>query len=91
MLRRLFACLALITGLTAFGVPVDARVLPSAEQQLASSAGTSQPGKGVNCDSQAQQRPGHKAKDVVRSDCRQRAPVVIFIPTVQFGADRAFE
>ena len=89
MLARLLACLALITGLAALGTPASAAVVQSASQQVEAS-GQQSPNKTVTCNA-AEPRNATTASDPAQVRCRARKPVVIYIPTVQFGPDRAYE
>jgi hypothetical protein len=90
MLRRILTCLALITGLAAVGAPADARMTLDVAQQVEITAGTAQAGQTAPC-VVAQQKLTSRAKDAPLGDCKRRKPLVIFIPTVQFGPDRALE
>jgi hypothetical protein len=90
MLRRLLACLALITGLAAIGAPVNA----GAVDTFAAQVGTSKPvpaAPAVEREECQTQRGAMTGKREKSPDCRQRRTVVITIPTVQFGPDRALE
>lgn len=89
MLARLLACLALVTGLAAVGAPVQAKMLTAASEQIESSAQNAQPGKSVDCS--AVEPRNVKSSAQSQAKCRVRKPVVIYIPTVQFGPDRAYE
>ena len=90
MLARLLACLALVTGLAAVGAPVNAGVLASASQQIESDGSSSSPTRNSACTC-THQRSLEKAIDQALNRCRTRKPAVIYMPTVQFGADRAYE
>lgn len=90
MLRRLLACIALATGLAAVGAPLNAGVVESLSQQV----GTSKPGPSTGSAEQCEcrsQRGADPSKREPNTKCKPRKPVVIYIPTVQFGADRAYE
>ncbi len=90
MLRRLFACLALLTGLAAVGAPVNAGVVDTVAAQVGASkpAPTVAPTERAECQ---QPRSSTGNRRTQSADCRPRRTVIITIPTVQFGADRAFE
>jgi hypothetical protein len=88
MLARLLACLALVTGLAAVGAPASAAVVQSASQQV--EAASQAPSKTAACTA-SEPRSAGTASDPAQVKCRARKPVVIYIPTVQFGPDRAFE
>lgn len=90
MLARFLACLALVTGLAAIGAPVNATLLSASSQQIESNGSASSPSKNATC-ACTSQRSLDKAIDQAQAKCRTRKPVVIYMPTVQFGADRAYE
>jgi hypothetical protein len=90
MLRRLLACLALITGLAAVATPAHARMNPVMAQQVEECA--------VGLPARAQltcvigsSGVEETLRNPLPSKARPRPPVVIYIPTVQFGPDRARE
>lgn len=90
MLRRLFACLAFLTGLAAVGAPVHANILDAVGSQLELTQKADDSGKAdkVTCaERQRQQRlRGEKI-----TPCRPNEGVRVVIPTVMLGADRAYE
>lgn len=88
MLARLLACLALVTGLAALGTPVQATLVAEASEQF-EGAKSVQQATNLECSS-AEQR-NVKSATQPQARCPARKPVVIYIPTVQFGSDRAFE
>ena len=88
MLARLLACLALVTGLAAVGAPVHAKLVAEVNEQI-QGAKSAQPTSSLEC-STAEQR-NVKSATQPQTRCPVRKPVVIYIPTVQFGPDRAFE
>ena len=88
-MRRLLAFLALLSGLAAVGTPVGAAVSNGVCEQVAS-AEVSQPGKQVQCACDTKRRGPASGAGSERG-AKTRKPVKIFIPTVQFGADRAHE
>lgn len=90
MLARLLACLALVTGLAAVGAPAHSALLTAASQQVEADGSSSNPSKNQSCTCSDPRNVG-KATDSAQAKCRARKPVVIYIPTVQFGADRAYE
>lgn len=90
MLSRLLAALALVTGLAAFGVPVDARALAAASQQVEVRASEAQAAQAVVCE--------EKAPRTLSVDCAASvaapvadAPLRPFTPSVRIGVDRAHE
>ena len=90
MLRRILACLALITGLAAVGTPAQARMMLDFGHQVENTTGTSQSAPQASCNS-APQRTNAQGKVMTLPGCAPRRPIVIYIPTVQFGPDRARE
>lgn len=91
MLRRIFACFALITGLAATATtPAQARMMAVMTQAVVEGAQPQQPQQTAPCAVQ-KQRNGLRGKVAARADCRPPKPVVIVIPTIQFGPDRALE
>lgn len=91
MLRQLLALIALLTGLAAIGAPVHAAV------NSAVGVGVEQPSdprdteirdaQNVCADKQRKQKlRGEKV-----TPCKKQEPVTVYIPSVMFGADRAFE
>lgn len=91
MLKRLLTCLALITGLAAVATPAHAGFVEAISEQFQTSAPNAQPGKSADCICSSQ-RASASEKKSQPAHCRKRSkPVTIVIPTVMFGADRAFE
>ena len=90
MLRRILTCLALITGLAAFGAPAEARMMLDSGQQVENTMAGAQGAPTASC-VPASQKASSQLKSRPSGDCKRRKPVVIFIPTVQFGPDRALE
>lgn len=90
MLRQLLALLALLSGLAAVGAPAHAAIVGGADvglEQAAEVAVASKAGK-PNCgDRESQPR----LRDDKATPCRPAPTVVIVVPTVMFGPDRAFE
>lgn len=90
MLRRLLACLALITGLAAAGAPANAAMLDTLSEQVSATSVPCQQGVTAKCDCVVQPATSPSKGDPVKV-CKARKPIVIFIPTIHFGADRAYE
>jgi hypothetical protein len=90
MLRRILACLALITGLAAVGTPAQARMMLDYGQQTENSPAVSQGSQQTPCSAQPQ-RVTPQGKVLTPAGCAPRKPIVIYIPTVQMGIDRARE
>ena len=90
MLRRILACLALITGLAAVGTPAEARMMLDFRQQVENTPAASQGAQPSPCNA-LPQRVNAQGKVVSQPGCAPRRPILIYIPTVQFGPDRARE
>jgi hypothetical protein len=82
MLRRILACFALITGLTAAGSPVEARVMAVMTQSVVEASQAQQQASATACEA-IQQRASLRKKGAVSAPCRPRKPVVIVIPTLE--------
>lgn len=92
MNRLLLALLALLTGLTAQAAPASARLCGGGDVEVAASE-CDRGGAAVK-GAQAQSSEGSAARVERRERGSQRARPAqsrVYIPTVQFGADRAFE
>ncbi len=90
LLSRLLACLALFTGLAAAGAPVEAVAVDMVGAQLEADADSDQDGEAGNCACREQQRKARARGKQVRP-CAQQRRIRVYIPTVQFGPDRAIE
>lgn len=90
MLRRLLACLALLTGLVAVGAPAHAAVSAAVAAQIEQTQQADEAGRTVPVTCAERQRQQRLRGDKV-TPCRPAEPITIYIPTVQFGPDRAFE
>ncbi len=90
MWRRILACFALINGLTAVVSPSEARIVAVMTQSVVESSQAQQQAPAATCET-LQQRANLRNKGAVPGPCRPRKPVVIVIPTIQFGPDRALE
>lgn len=88
-MRRLFAFLALLTGLTAIGATPQASVLSAVAMEVAA-AETTQGEKRKQPECRTERKNPASRGDATK-DCKETRPVIIYIPTVQFGPDRAFE
>ncbi|MDN3645600.1 hypothetical protein QWY75_05190 [Pontixanthobacter aestiaquae] len=88
-MRRLIALLALLSGLAAAGAPVTAAQVSDVCDRITSSE-SAEAGKVQACKCRESRRNSSGKADTTkgRKSCK---PVVIFIPTIQFGADRAYE
>jgi len=90
MLRRILTCLALITGLASVGAPAQARMMLDFGQQVENGPTSSQGGQQAACRT-ASPKAIPQGKTSTLPACPPRKPVVIYIPTVQLGPDRAHE
>nr|WP_137678606.1 hypothetical protein [Parerythrobacter lutipelagi] len=90
MLRRLLTCLALITGLAAVGAPVSAAAAEAMSQQVANSSCVTEAGKDqrCECEDRKEARPFGKKKS---SGCKPRRPIIVYLPPLYLGSDRALE
>ncbi len=90
MFRQLLALLALLSGLAAYGAPAQAAIGSGVDigvEQAADNAVAPKSGKPVCADREVQQ----KLKGEKSTPCRPAPTVVIVVPTVMFGPDRAYE
>ncbi len=90
MLRRILACFALITGLAAVGSPAEARTIAMMTQSVVEGAQAQQSIPAAVCEA-SQQRVNLRGRVTVQAPCRPRKTVIIVIPTIQLGPDRALE
>lgn len=90
MLRRFLAAFALLTGLAAAGAPAQAHMLYAVSQQTDSASQNQQVATQTPC-APSVPKNGAANRTDSQADCRARKPVIIYLPTVQFGPDRALE
>lgn len=91
MLRRLLTCLALLTGLAAIGSPVSPALAEAMTGQVGASVVAAQGESEERCQCPSQ---AAYARECSTSSKRVEVPtrtIRVFVPTVQFGADRAYE
>ena len=90
MLRRVLACFALVTGLAAVGVPVNATIIESLSEQVRTDKPAPHASETESCECRAERDrvPGKRGED---PECKPRKSVIIYIPTVMLGVDRAIE
>ena len=89
MLRRLITLLALLTGLAAAGAPAHALVYDAgAGVELA--AGAERPCKSDTCECPGAVRQSLANRRTAKP-CKPAPVITVVIPTVQLGADRAYE
>jgi hypothetical protein len=91
MLRRLLACLAILTGLATATTPAHARMMAVMSQSVVEGAQAQQAGPVATCEVRQQDRADLRSKVASEPRCRYRKRVVIVIPTIQLGPDRALE
>lgn len=90
MLRRILAVFALVTGLTAVGSPAEARMIAVMSQSVVEGAQAQASSPSAACETAAP-RPNLRSRAVTQTNCRPRPPIVVVIPTIQLGPDRARE
>lgn len=90
MLRRILAIFAIVTGLAAVGTPAQARMIAVMSQSVVEGAQAPAQTATTACEIAAP-RAHLRGRTVPQSNCRPRKPVVIVIPTIQLGSDRARE
>lgn len=90
MPRQLLAFLALLTGLAAVGMPAHAALGGEIGVGVEQSAAGDNDALEAKCPCEQKQRK-QKLRGERVTPCRKQEPVVIYLPTVQFGADRAYE
>ena len=90
MMRQLLAFLALLSGLAAAGVPAHAALGEQMGVGVEQAApGANDPREAKNPCEEKQRKQKLRGEKV--TPCKKPEPVVITIPTVQFGPDRAYE
>ena len=90
MVRQLLALIALLTGLAAIGAPVHGAVnsvVDTAVSQSDTRGSDARDAQEICADKQRKQ----KLRGDRVTPCKQQEPVTVYIPTVMFGADRAYE
>ena len=90
MLRQLLALIALLSGLAAVAAPAHAAIGSGVDvgmEQVAESAVAPKSGK-PNC---GERDVEQKLKGDKATPCRPAPTVIIVVPTVMFGPDRAYE
>lgn len=88
-MRRFFALLALLSGLAACGAPATAAQISDVCDRITSSE-TANPADVEACKCREPRRDAAGKVDTAKG-CKALRPVVVFIPTIQIGADRAYE
>lgn len=88
MLRKLLACLALLTGLAAAGTPAQAQVAAALASRVEASAGVEM---ATQAQAEADGREKRPARAVGDCACPRRSTATISADTVRIGSDRARE
>ena len=90
MLRRLLACLALITGLAAAGAPANAAVIDVLSEQVGASSQSCQTGNSelAECAKHVCSSPSRADSSAIFDHC---SPTRVIVPTTYIGIDRAYE
>jgi len=89
MLRQLFAFLALVTGFAALSAPAQAAVASSAGVEVQQAAETAKAAKSAETACARRQKAQRMRGETVTPCASQ--PIVVYLPTIHFGADRAHE
>ena len=89
MLRKLLACLALLTGLAAAGTPVQAEVAAAVASRVEASAFEGAAARGQAVAPSARRVVGGKFP--AAAGARPLLRTVLRVPVVQLGSDRARE
>ena len=90
MLRQVLALIALLTGLAAMGAPVQAAVNGAVTSAVEQSDSREAEPHDTESPCAAKQRKQRERGEKVRP-CAKQETVTVYIPSVMFGADRAFE
>jgi hypothetical protein len=90
MLRRLLACLALLTGLAAIGAPANPALAEAVTGEIGASVLAQQAERSQDCPCNSARRD-QQSRTEREPACPPKRTLRIYVPTVQFGADRAYE
>ena len=90
MLRQVLAFFALLSGLAAIGVPVHAAVGNAAGAVLEQSDTREAEPRTKRAPCPAKE-PRQRLRENRPDPCVKPAPVTVYVPTVMFGPDRAYE
>ena len=90
MFRQLLALIALLTGLAALGAPAQAVVGTESSVGVEQSASGDIDPRDAQCACAEKQRK-QKMRGERVTPCKKQEPVTVYIPSVMFGADRAYE
>lgn len=90
MVRQLLAFLALLTGFAALNAPVQAAVASAASVTVERADDTQQTARRDDTACAQRQAKQRRAGQTV-TPCKGQTPVVIYLPSVHLGPDRARE
>ena len=90
MFRQLLALIALLTGLAAIGAPAHAAINGGASSAIEQSDSRTSETREAR-DACAQKQRKQKLRGEKVTPCKKQEPVTVYIPSVMFGADRAYE
>lgn len=90
MLRRILAIFAIVTGLAAASTPAQARMIAVMSQSVVEGAQAQAQNPTSACEI-APPSANLRGRVAPPQNCRPPKPVIIVIPTIQLGADRARE
>lgn len=90
MIRRLLACFALLTGLAVVGAPAHAMLSEMAGSQVELNDSGDRDTTEQTTPCREQQRKQRARGEQIRP-CEETRTIRIYVPTVQFGPDRALE
>ena len=90
MLRRLLACFAILTGLVAANAPAHATMISALEAQLEDQRKADDPVRSAESACVEKQRKQRLRGERI-TPCRVPETVTVYVPTIQFGPDRAYE
>lgn len=90
MLRRLLACLAIVTGLVAANAPAHASLVAALESRLEDPRKADEPARSAESPCIEKQRKQRLRGERI-TPCRAPDTVTVYVPTIQFGPDRAYE
>lgn len=90
MRRQLLTLLALLTGLTAIGIPAHAAMGEMFGPQVQSGSETRKNDQREECRARQEDERTPAAQEGIRK-CPPRKTVRIYLPTTMLGSDRAYE
>ncbi|GAA4036893.1 hypothetical protein [Parerythrobacter jejuensis] len=90
MRRQILTLLALLTGFAAMGVPASAAVGEMFGPQVQSGAEAKAEERREECRLRKERDRSPVKRESIK-DCKPRKSVKLYLPTVMFGIDRAYE